>query len=551
MDSLQETLQFDDDVGIGLGDAGHRPMSVKSLPRADLEAKTTFFKVLHKKPAALKTMQTDIDGCLQLSDIAVCRHILFQVDMVAHRVFVSLEPAVVETQHGSRLGEAALVMREAALADVLIWEPVGRIRYRLPESLELSSLSPAILDEVFSSLSDANAFPDTFCSYTLVDDETNSLVRDKLQALSCLELKGLVMQEQAPVERVTCWRLTYFGLNSLHLARELKSPKQLLEVPQEIGDDADFAKYYVHQLLAYLESRRWQLLEWHDASSKSLKSPPPYCLQRPSSSSSSSEPRHPKLLYVKAGAKELNKKYLMVLARTENPKFVDTLLRKGIQVIVHFMQPTVYQALLQGDAAHDARQSDALPSGAMFSIADMEVAESDQVAVKHGFDVQRDARLRRVALKSLKLAESFRWGAVRFTWRPLKGALVDAGKFECDCPRLSHCIFFDNGSKTLCTWTTTYRSQEEKDVALRRLMLWSSRCFESHSRKDHNAAKAQVLSMSVDDLPSRADLELALIPADRAPSDVDIEAVVVPKKRRRKHNDEDAAEQEDAAIATS
>jgi hypothetical protein len=104
-------------------------------------------------------------------------------------------------------------------------------------------------------------------------------------------------------------------------------------------------------------------------------------------------------------------------------------------------------------------------------------------------------------------------------------------RLECRCPRKSHWKFHENGSVTKCTWTLGYVGLMDQLRVIAMLKAWAIQGLapECKSKQHHKAIRIDSSS-----LPSAAELDELMPPADRAPTDD--EDLPKPKPKRAARN---------------
>ncbi len=219
--------------------------------------------------------------------------------------------------------------------------------------------------------------------------------------------------------------------------------------------------------------------------------------------------------------------YIALMARLSDDAFVSALADLGVRQIEHLHRDAAYYTAMV--ECREYRETHPY-------IEEDNAMHSSMIIMS-----KRKRQPRRY-----KLATSFSWGQVSFTSKPSKTPgsrsyvvfhLTDEyvvthkkqnsnktnkrhmvahsnnkrSYLQCTCPRRSHSSETKGGT-TYCTWTLPFRSEAEKDLAVRRMKHWASQCFMYRSRRAHQHYKP-------DEAELPQDPESGRIPTDRELTD--------------------------------
>ena len=114
-----------------------------------------------------------------------------------------------------------------------------------------------------------------------------------------------------------------------------------------------------------------------------------------------------------------------------------------------------------------------------------------------------------------RLEQSFTWGCVSLKHHKRGGLQVD-------CPRRSHIRHHHkSGKRMLCTYSSNYKTEEQRHEAVQRMKWWIIRGLEESCRSHsaHQEIKKQVQKAPLSALPSDQELDAQMPPAERALTD--------------------------------
>jgi hypothetical protein len=420
---------------------------------------------------------------MRFSDIVVSKHTVVEVDKEAQFVVATVEAGPWFSAAGS-ISPTLLALRHGDLGKLRSWSTDGVPIYKLASPSLPEDVNRHEVERALAALTTSQAFPWNACGFTSIGNDTVNA------ALLALEGLGFVKEMTAGV-----WQLTAAGMQAMQVCVKLTDPTLVLAPPTCVIPSATWSAY---ELIVHLERKGWSHSDWCLQSSgrrRWAELPGPYML-------SGGE----KTWYTKSIYNPLHG-YLLVLALQCDQNFVRNLKDKCINEVQHFQPATYYAKLLQAG-------SEALPP----------ISDESNAVTATWFDFEEDLVLQRAGRRRIKafvLAESFAWGKVTFKYRPPRGKTP--GRFQCDCPRRSHVIRKQTrGSRTVCSKTLPFRTDEEKESVIRRLKHWAASCDKFATKTLHQRFSGY---LEGDALPDNSTLEAMKPPEDREATDTETAAV--------------------------
>ena len=308
-----------------------------------------------------------------------------------------------------------------------------------------------------------------------------------LSSTAYTEVQGVVAELQG-LRLLTCMearpealQLTALGMDHFALRVTLHNVKPILAAA---ADGTPFEEHTTYQLALALQTRGWR----HCALSG--QEPPPALHLEGMSGVTAMQPAD-KRFWSLVEDVALRRDYLIVLLKLITSEvYRASLVAGGILHIPHHRSNAFYAKLLKGKTS-----------------VDVPVEFEDEADPR---DAQPRGRKR--ALPPLRIAESFRWGAVTFVY---KRHATKPG-YQATCCRRSHVTLLTNGGRTDCTKTLHWPigDEEAQQDVIRRLKYWAVKGFSYDTKSKHGK-----FTPKLQDTPTIEELERLLIPADREESD--------------------------------
>ena len=280
------------------------------------------------------------------------------------------------------------------------------------------------------------------------------------------------------------FQLTSWAVQNMKFARALKNPAFVLLSDQ----DSPAAERCVYTLLTQLFKAGWTLEVAPKADAKRLEALPIPAGEIPQTS---------RKLYLVQGAASIGKQYILCCWELTTERDFRAFLRQHEVKMFKHCQPEAYYKLLLSRKPAKLQAFD-------FE-HDMGAASSSQKEEA----LQVLAGALGPGRGKFRLEQSFTWGCVSFKHHKRGGLQVD-------CPRRSHIRHHQkSGKRMLCTYSSNYKTEEQRHEAVQRMKWWIIRGLEESCRSHsaHQEIKKQVQKAPLSALPSDQELDAQMPPA--------------------------------------
>jgi hypothetical protein len=573
------------------------------------------FKVLSLRPSIVKTPMGDEPSDLRWHDVAVTLHPVVEVDWQTQTLAVSVRPvvfddgseAMVQNAYGIHVHQTAAIIRDAPVHKLMVFKtqpggwhcdlPLVGARplagASLPGHQFLEGTDISTVQQMVRRLAEAGAFHGSLRTFSKVN-----LQKEELTALSYLAGSGMVCEQAGG----HC-QLSSLGTSSIMVCHKLVDGHPLVTTEE----DRPIQERSTSALLLLLANKGWQVEAWP---SSGHGWPPPLQLV------ATGVPHDKRLCYVRPDRSRIGRFYALALVKVMDQSFREALCAAGLKQMDHLQKEKYYQTVAEGknptqrrgwqstgafvpgdeeplafvadgdliweparlpkrrkkgpddmpelvfvpDLEGHAQQGPGLLVPEPVQGPEPQQPQQDIQAGRYEPQGRKAQRLRRPARQKvqrgfkLNTGESFHWGCVSFYYK--KGPKDGYASYQCICPRRSHTI--DHGkrrssSRTACSKTVRFHSEEEKELVRRKLKTWVLAGFakDCQTREDHQAMWTKFMHHTDDDLWDESILDSKVEPKERPLTDDEHCPPAAPRQARQSSSFDSSSSDSDDSNGSS